>query len=133
MVVEILGKFISMTLTLSQLEMPYTITRSTKSDETDSLGRPIITTEEFEVNMFVHRNKKSDSQYAETAQSGTSVNTFAKVRVLKREAKPLLEGDTFMVKDRKFIITRENLYQDNAVDFWSYIALDITDTEKVVV
>lgn len=81
--------------------------------------------------MWVHRDKRSDYQYQENTVAGSTSNTFAKVRALKEHGVRLKEGDTFMFEERKFKIIKQNIYQENAVDFYSYLAL-CSDSEVVV-
>jgi hypothetical protein len=113
-----------MSPTLALLETLYTITRTSISNETDSIGRKIPTTQQFELKMFAHRAKRSDFQYQETAVTGANMNLFAKVRVRKIHGVELEVGDTFVFQKRLFEIIQPNLYQDEVVDFYSYMALE---------
>lgn len=117
---------------IEQLETPYEITRTTVTEETDHLGRPLEPLiEVFESIMWVHRDKRSDYQYQEHTVAGSTSNTYAKVRALKHHGIRLKEGDTFLFEGRQFKILKSHIYQENAVDFYSYHAM-CSDSEVVV-
>ncbi len=114
--------FIKLKSVVDRLAIPYTITRKIGNVITDQDGNPVYTSSSFTINMLCTRVKKSDMEWDESTTVGNQSNLYLNVRLNKSQTK-LIENDYFSFNGEVFRIMKEKPYQDNALDFYSYIAL----------
>lgn len=114
--------FIQLKNVINRLAIPYQILRKVGNVETDENGIPVYTDNTFSVNMLCTRIKKSDMEWDESTTVGNQSNVYLNVRVNKNQTK-LLENDYFTFGNETFRIMKEKPYQDNTLDFYTYVAL----------